>query len=78
MNISKDIVGINALGNPETVRFDKGGNMNRGPVGNVLPTGVIASGDETPSFIKDGISLSNNKHLLKEGAKMSMGGKGRY
>ena len=77
MNISSEIVGINAVGNPETVRFDKGGNMNRGPVGNVLPTGVIASGDATPDRVKgEGLSLGSYKMLGKIG-KINSGG-GRY
>lgn len=46
----EDVGNINAVGNP-TVRdmSNYGGNDGRGPIDNVLPTGIVARGNEVSS-----------------------------
>jgi hypothetical protein len=67
---------LNTIGNPKELRSNAyGGNDGRGPVDNVLPTGIVASGDEVRAMdvfergVRKDTSFSRNRSKAREGAR---------
>lgn len=61
---------LNSVGQPREMRSSAfGGNDGRGPVDNVLPTGIVAKGNEVSAsdVVKRGVrrDMSSNRNVSK-------------
>lgn len=73
--MSEEFGDLNSIGQPKRINSAMGGNDGRGPVDNVLPTGIVAKGDEVRASdvfdrgVRKEMSTSRNKSKSREGGR---------